>query len=340
MRGRGWGEVAPNLGVFGVGETAPFTLTVNETNAFSQVIVSADDTGEAFESVTINGALRAMRAPDHDIVGDFTAAGRLSLLNVRNVRGEAGNEVTVSVAPGGGQGRFSFIGCRISDAVFESGIGVRAFRITDWLNTDGLVDSLTAPSAIVLQTSGTPGGVAGSFEADIALDGPGGLRRAVIAGDVTDCDWSITGRAGALVIRGSLTDSTISAGPRIGRVIVGALDGSDILAGIDPAAGRYATAAAHFTTNSVIGLVNVRGVAGQDRNVIDSNISAAMVRRLILNNPQLDNGGAIFGMHVSSEMRRPVGAVFSRDTALGWTWQWRPRTPMDFSLTDFRVNVI
>ncbi|NLF30827.1 MAG: hypothetical protein GX591_08065, partial [Planctomycetes bacterium] len=194
------------------------------------------------------------------------------------------------------------------------------------------------------------GGAAGHFGAVLDL-GAGHLGAAVVAGDVTG-RWT-AGSAGSIAIRGSLlggsielssaavgrgtalgklvvagdvTGAAVRTRGSIGRVQVGSLHASRLLAGVSPAVADHPASRADLVEpRAAIAALTVTGTGGRtDRFVSDSRVAAGSLGVINLLNADFGAGGGI-GLWADGAAARPVGRVVHLDRLTGDRWAWPVR---------------
>jgi hypothetical protein len=172
------------------------------------------------------------------------------------------------------------------------------------------------------------GGVGGNVRG--ALGVTGSLGAATVARDVVTTGWDIGEALGRLSVKGTVRAAAGTAAIRTGGgmagAIVGAIQSVDLLAGIDPAAGRTPTAAADFLAPVAIGMLKVTGVrAGpgpKPRFMIDCNLAAASIGTATLMNCAFA-GSAV---HVLDQGGAEIERITHRDTVdRSRSWVYPPR---------------
>jgi hypothetical protein len=183
-------------------------------------------------------------------------------------------------------------------------------------------------------------GVEGSFAAAVTVRGANvPARRAAIgsvriANDLHDSIWQVGGDLGRVQVGGCVRDSSICAVGSIAGMTLGAAEGSDFFAGVDPAAlqpgDRHADGTGDFTNpDAKIGSMKISGwrvAKGEQppRFLIDSNFSAPSFGAVSLLNA---SGGPAYGLYVLGDETH-IRSVSHRDTLEPqYNWSWRPGQP-------------
>jgi hypothetical protein len=187
--------------------------------------------------------------------------------------------------------------------------------MTEWLNTDGAADFLSAPAVSSLTTT------KGGFQADLRLGGLGSgmaLGRARIAGDLSGAHWDITGKAGPITVVGAMRNSTLRATTSLGAMVLGAMLDSDILVGIDPTAGRHAARLLDFiSVDGDISSLRITGTSRAptaERFFVNSNLSAGRIGSVLIANAETVNATE-FGLYAAARKIVSLGAVELRSMA-------------------------
>jgi len=181
------------------------------------------------------------------------------------------------------------------DVSIQADGGIKYIKATEWIDTDGVADTIEAPWLGKLYAKG-------KFQGDLALSGAGAddytLKYAKVYGDLTDSFWGVGGEIGKIRVYGTVADSTIRSTGSIRGIRVGAASGADFLAGVDEAVQRHADDAGDFDVLATIDSFKVRGpkYASPRWFFEDSNVSAARLGSVYLRNAKVDNGGVPFGI--------------------------------------------
>lgn len=193
--------------------TAGGVVTVSGADAtVAGIVITSSPRASAALSITASGG-----TDGRAIIGGITSGGNVAAITTTNTRltgdltvGSLGvltlagaDHATLTI--GGGRFPVLAIGSAIDTSVVSSS-GIAAIRSREWLNSDGVLDSIIAPSIGVLQVSG-------DFAETLQLSAAGvvGLRSAVIGGNLTGGAWHITGNVGAVRAGSVATSVTFNA---------------------------------------------------------------------------------------------------------------------------------
>jgi len=202
--------------------------------------------------------------------------------------------------------------------------GIKYIKADEWVDTDGVADTIEAPWLGKLYAKG-------DFQGDLALSGAGAdgytLKYAKVYGDLTDSFWDVGGEIGKIRVYGTVADSTIRSTGGIRGITLGAASGADFLAGVDPAVQRHADDAGDFDVLATIDSFKVRGPKNAAPRWFfeDSNVSAARLGSVYLRNAEVDNGGVPFGIWARADgSGDEIGYVKHYDEVTGERWKWTP----------------
>lgn len=262
----GWGEVtqgANGLRVVLYQTTAADNVSVSTRGGTTRIesFIVDDDAGLAWD-----GSLGSLRAPSANLVDDGSGAGLLhipgtaGLIWLNNV---VGGEIQVGAPTTASQWLTVWL-ANVTDLGITSGTPLAHLYVKSWADTDLLLDIVTAPSIHRLVAAGNADGM------NLALTGnPAGNRHtlalATVYGNLLNATWDIGGTAGRLRIRGTVINSELLFDGDVRRLVVGALNNSDIRLATLVAGGANATlyqlrilgAGGIYTTNSLVAAWNV-----------------------------------------------------------------------------------
>ncbi|MBM4040164.1 MAG: tandem-95 repeat protein, partial [Planctomycetes bacterium] len=162
--------------------------------------------------IAVNGSFN-LSAPAMGLLGNMSVTGGVGRFAIGDVAAQ--HAITIGLDPlikG-----TSLVFGRVRDATLASLSPLRLLSAIEWLDTDATPDQVVAPWIASLATRGskTIGGPRGDFEAGLALSGAGALKgtlgKVSIAGSLNRAAWTITGSAGAIAVRGDLTNASIVA---------------------------------------------------------------------------------------------------------------------------------
>jgi hypothetical protein len=248
------------------------------------------------EVVVQDGSLGRLIAPRTDVVGaGISAAADDGTIGVIRVGDVVSGDILL---PGGGRGVVLRAGTLSETTDIVLGSPLRSLTATTWPGA-----SLSAPRAGVIRILGD--------------------RRAGIAGDLgADIDLSATNARGVslgrLRVAGTASGSTVRTAGGMRTIVVGAVDGSDFLAGVRDDAVRRANVADDFVSPASIGRVRVLGLRGSDGPFFrDTNVSAERLGVVRLRDGDFVTGDS--GLSATGIRR-----VIHRDTLTGQRWVWPP----------------
>lgn len=327
LNGGGWGEV--------IDRESFSTIVLHETTARTRAVIRTKG-GRTLTlgGLTADGSVRQINAPTATINGAVALGGAKKLL--------LGDATDATVTLGGDPGANQAVKIKAgtwTDVALVSDVPVGALKVTTWRDIDETVDVLQAPSIGKLFTTarGT-----GHFAPDITLEGD--LGKARIRGDVKG-EWNMAGAGsiridgdmvdtmllctgmtgrdvslGALRVGGWVRNSQVRTSASMGRVDMLGAVGSDFLAGLDNAVGRYPTDASGFlNAEARVGAFRIRG-QGSARAFVDSNLAGAKLGTVSLRNVDFVSQPGLFAHH---ENGREIGVVRYRDSASGERWTFR-----------------
>ncbi len=195
------------------------------------------------------------------------------------------------------------------------------------------------------------GSLASPWASKIAIKGD---RRAGIIGDL-GADMTFTGvdprkglSLGKLQVAGTLSGSTIRTQGGIGTIMLGAIENTDVLAGIYGSVLRHAEVRGDFANlNAYIKSVKVKGLklpkgAAIPRFVSNSNFSAASIGSVSMMNVDWDNGNEPFGIwaYDSPLSSQEIKSVSYKDSVTGERWKWPLRDGEVFDIPDLMIEII
>jgi len=346
LRGGGTGEILLP------GPTGDaLTVKVSGTTSKSSLIIATKGRGARTEvgDIVVEGqALKALIGKTTDIAGDVTVYGTLGSL----LLGDIAEGHTITIGGTAYNKPAKMVLGRVQDTSLTSQTPIKSLTVTDWLDTDGQDDLIQAPWVGKVATKGIKSnprkgvaGVAGDFEANVDLSGVGATKATLgsvkIAGDVDHVAWDVVGLLGKLAVRGTAHDSQVRTTGSIKAIALGASEGSDFLAGMQPAVARYAHKADDFLDpDATIKSFKITGLkdAGTRWFFADSNVSAGWIGTVKLLNVNFDNAGNLFGLQAcdSDLFRDEIKSVKWRDTedkSVKGNWPKGPtEAPPDFGI--------
>ncbi len=292
----GFADDVQEIELTGTGRKTQLSISVKANK------LAGDGTTTVEEISVTDGVLKAIKAKTTDLVGDglvANAGGYVSAIDIRNLTNGAD-----IILPGEGAAK----GVSIKAGQFEEdtdvtlGSPLKGLTMAAW--DDG---ELAAPWAKSIAIKGNKKlGIAADFGADINL---------------TDANAKGVS-LGKFTAAGTATGAIRTLGS-IGSVAIASVNGFDLLAGIDPDAGRFPTIAADFVNpDASIKSVKIAGIKGQAGTFFqDCNIAAATIGSVRLCNGDFDAGhSSITAMDQAT--RKEIKKVSYVNKALGQKWSW------------------
>ena len=327
----------------------PDSISLTGTTAQTKVIVATKGAGSSttVRQVRADGYLGRFTGKTLDLVGDFLC-GPVTKLTLRDVTGD--HVIDIGARAAWDQKTTSTIVLgRVADVSLLSLTPIKSLTVIDWQGTAG-AEQITAPWIGKLSARGNKAaGVAGDFQASLALTAPPGtkptLAAAKIAGGISGAIWDIVGDMGKLTVLGAVTGSTVRTAGSMAGVTVGASDGSDFLAGLDPSAGRRPDAVGDFdNVLATIKSFKVKGIAGAGAPrwfFADSNVSAATLGVVSLLNVNFDNSLTDFGVWARhAGTGKEIKSVKWADKVEKTKGAWTPKAGIVFALPDLAIEIL
>jgi cyclophilin family peptidyl-prolyl cis-trans isomerase len=214
-------------------------------------------------NVELQQYIRTVRMSEANITGTLSAAEGFLELTAGDLTGPSVISIgrlptTVTVRPTMTLGD-------VSDTSVESLAPLRLIRAAEWIETDGTPNRIDAPSI---------GNIAinGNLEASIAT--------------------TTTSRFGVFYVGGFFKDSTLTTRANVGTINVGGLDHANIFVGTTARPDD----AGDFAQARVIANLTVRGVVGEARSFIASNVAAATIGSIFVKDIDSINSPSKFGI--------------------------------------------
>jgi len=177
------------------------TLEANGTDGSSTITIKTTrGTETTVQDVLVHGSLKSFMAKTTDLLGDLAVDDALGKLWLDDVAAE--HTITIG-DPADGLATVSLTFDQVADVTLDSAMPIKLLKATEWLDTEGVADTILAPWIAKLQIKGrSRDALAGHFQASLDLDGTGDPARtlgsAKIAGTLSDCTWDITGDVGTI----------------------------------------------------------------------------------------------------------------------------------------------
>ncbi len=150
------------------GKCDPSTIVLDGTTGQSQLTISARGRNATnIPNIHINGSLGSLAAPNANLNGDLIISGALGKLTLNDATGGL-----ISIGPAASARQAAaLVFDHVEDVSISSQSPIQALTATAWRNTDGLADTIVAPSLGSLAIKGVRG-VAGDFQANLSLTDP------------------------------------------------------------------------------------------------------------------------------------------------------------------------
>ena len=135
--------------------------------------------------ITSDSVVAVIRAPGVLVTGNMTTGGW-----VREVNLGGAQDGTISIGPTHINGSLKFTAGSMTDESLVSDIRIGTLTASQWLNTTGAAESLTAPQALTIR-------VRGNFQPDLNITGIAGAQvslQTFAAGAITGGTWNVGGK--------------------------------------------------------------------------------------------------------------------------------------------------
>ena len=211
------------------------SVAVNTTDAKSSLVIatkstSADTAGRTvIEAVTVEGSLKAFKAGNALLAGDFTVTGSLGALVLGNVAAGRTIAIQATDASSDPQATPRLTFGQVSDANLTSAIPIKSLTAIEWLNTDSVADTISAPwigsMAIKGDARRKPTAIAGDSAADLDLgaDAKGVSLGTFTAAGVISGAWALDGGAKSITVGSSAATWQVTLGTPAAASDVGSL---------------------------------------------------------------------------------------------------------------------
>jgi hypothetical protein len=204
------------------------------------------------------------------LTGFLSASRSFHELHLGDVQGDG--LLSIGRPPGNISAKPSITFKRVTDFSIESLIRIKSLGALEWLESDGSVNHISAPSIGAMAIVGRPGELRGDLEARISLSDPESL--------------------GSLEVHGFLRNTRLYAAGNVGDIRVGGLDNTDILVGVTSRPDN----ASDFAEPHSLGSLVVTGIGGKAGSLLDSNIAAARINSVFVTGIDGDSGSKRFGI--------------------------------------------
>jgi 6-phosphogluconolactonase (cycloisomerase 2 family) len=249
------------LKITGANLAAAAILLTGTTAASSLTITTTKGTvaGAAVGTIACYSPLGTLAAPTIDLTERLWVGGTLGKLALDDIAGPC------TIAIGGSETAKTPVTMtfdQVADLRVDSATPIRSVTAAEWLNPTGAPSGITAPWVGSLKIAGrraAPGVAAltGDFKGDLQLTST--------AAKLNLGTMSVAGWLDGAVLR--------STGP-IGAVTAGGLRNSRILAGVKESVAGLPASADDFDVLTSIGSLTIRGIAGQAKGFLNSDVAA------------------------------------------------------------------
>ena len=258
-----------------------------------------------------------------------------------------GNVVAWNLGAGGGLEKINSLNLGdVINAEVELAGSIGSLSAKRWLS--GRIEAGTIRS--LKMRGDRRSGISGDFGAQMVLNGSDNVKytlgRARITGNLVDAYWNVNGDTRTLSVKGLAQSFRMESTGGLGRLAVGATDGSDFLFGCEvPEGMRHATTREQFTnllaTVRSVRITGIRGVSNETRFFRNSNISAARIGRVSLLNGEFD-AEEEFGLFAAdTEDGNEIGFVSHRDKAdNSRNWDWSAEDGSPLSVEHFLIRIL
>ncbi|MCK4627558.1 MAG: hypothetical protein KAT56_01070, partial [Sedimentisphaerales bacterium] len=243
LTGGGWGRLENTA------DPDVFDVSLYDTTALSSLIITNSGIGSGIiigDLIAQDGSLNCILAGDTDLQGDIQIGGTLRRLVLRDVLdvnySPEGHSVIVE-GNSAGPANVLQIHCRevANLNITSTEIPINSITATEWLNTDGVSDTIQSSRLDVLSILGdVHKGIAGDFEADLILTGDSfvnALSLVMVAGSLNEADWDISGNVGYCSVKKFIKGCELHFWGDVSIVVAGALEDTQFLVGCDQATG-------------------------------------------------------------------------------------------------------
>lgn len=277
----------------------------------SKIAIKVDD-------IDVTGSLKQFKGPLVNLYGDIDISGSARKIILGNVLGTDQQYINI-----GADGRPVVMTLQnVTDLSVNSVASLRKIQAASWIDANDQDDEVFTPSIGLLKTDG-------DFGANLYLSGAGNgntLNRAKIGGNLNSTEWDIIGKAKNVKVAG-LTGgvtgqrTTIRTTDDFNALKTGAVETLDLLVGvksdIDGNAENPSSFANPGAEMKAFKITGVKGASVWQPLMVDTNVSAPLIRNARLQNAQLDNEGVGFGFYAND-----IGSIRHKDLATGQSWKW------------------
>jgi len=216
-------------------------VVLDETTAKTTMTIAAADSSVG--TIVSSGPLKAIQAKGIDLCGGADLQGGVKSITFDDTRGD---QTIVIGAFSNPKMKTSFNFHQIYNLSITSEMAIKSIKAAEWLDSGGVVDSVTAPRIDGLRITGDAAiGIVGDFEASLNVGNVSGeldasnsvvavarpLKSVKVNGGVENSTWQVTGSAGPITIKGKADHWQLSASDDVKFVKVAAGNDSTVSAG-------------------------------------------------------------------------------------------------------------
>jgi hypothetical protein len=248
LKGQGTGSA-----YFVEGSDTPALIVLDATTPSTTLTIKGVAT---LPSLTVNGSLKSLGSKTTSLGGDLNTTGsigKITFANITNAHLTLGDGVPLMITAG-----------TLQDVSIASASAVKSIKVTQWLDTDGTRDVLSADSVTTLSAKG-------AFQADV--------------------DTSLIGR---VTVGGAVSGSNILADLSIGTVSVGSIADSAVIVG-NLSTTSLPTAASDFG-GAATSILSFTVKSKAPAAFSDTLIAAANLGKVTLSKVATSNSGSTFGV--------------------------------------------
>ena len=237
-------------------ETDAYLIVVNGSNSASALSIKTNGSHQTtFHDITITGSMGSIIGKTANLMDQLNVSGSLNTLTLNYLAG-------AKISVGSGTGTLGLTFNRVLDTSITSAIPIRSLTATDYLNTDGVPDDVTAPDISSIK-------IKGNFQGTL-----------------------VSQNVAQVIVGGEISGASILATDGIGSVTAGSITGSTFFAGVRSDLTTLPSVASDFVNaDSKIGSVKVN-----HGSFSDTMIAAWKIGALSLGSVQSANGGTQFGV--------------------------------------------
>jgi 6-phosphogluconolactonase (cycloisomerase 2 family) len=254
------------------GTTAASTLTITTTKGAVP--------GATVGTIACYSPLGTLAAPTIDLTERLWVGGTLGKLTLDDIAGPC------TIAIGGSETAKTPVTMtfdQVADLRVDSATPIQSVTAAEWLNPTGAPSGITAPWVGSLKIAGRR---AAPGVAALTGDFKGDLRLTSTAAKLDLGTMNVAGWLDGAVLH--------SAGP-VGAVTAGGLRNSRILAGVKESVAGLPASADDFDVLTSIGSLTIRGIAGQAKGFLNSDVAAWTLGTISVRGVETTNGQA-FGI--------------------------------------------